>query len=531
MDEIRDLWRKIKALFAGYTDEQERAIKDVDAWDGSAARFDSTADYCRACLINVNPAAGRTDPEDWTQSHCMLPVREPGDATDVFVRQAVHAAAGGHGISQVNRPDDVPQEEWDAAVKRAANRLLQAYAEMEEEAPESLYTLAGKQPPESARALGIASQALEMLYRLADKDGLYLVDLFVEDGQFYAVATREGRLYRAPVAFDTGEAVLGAAWQPVEVQHVPITRGVSITRQADGRWRWTGIACSAVLNKNAQIDSTALFRRFVERFNQRDADAADVPLDFWHTDIELGRVDFLGTDGYVLIDSGVLRDDAIGEAVARSLQEHPEAWGQSIAYTPLSPPGRLDVGAGMTFPVWEDGQLRRVALLPQDQAAAWFTTIQTRSTDMEPKILEALKQLVGEEQALALAAQVDGVNRRVEHEQLIAREAEPAAATEPGATPAPPEAPEAQAVLEIRAALAESRAALAEIVRAVTDMDARLQSLERGEQQRREAWLADLPALQPRELVRPRDARPAEAISEVPSSERVKQVLAEKGIA
>ena len=33
---------------------------------------------------------------------------------------------------------------------------------------------------------------------------------------------------------------------------------------------------------------------------------------------------------------------------------------------------------------------------------------------MEPKILEALKRLVGEEQALALAAQVDGVNRRVE---------------------------------------------------------------------------------------------------------------------
>lgn len=148
---------------------------------------------------------------------------------------------------------------------------------------------------------------------------------------------------------------------------------------------------------------------------------------------------------------------------------------------------------------------------------------------MEPKILEALKQLVGEEQALALAAQVDGVNRRVEHEQLIAREAEPAAATEPGATPAPPEAPEAQAVLEIRAALAESRAALAEIVRAVTDMDARLQSLERGEQQRREAWLADLPALQPRVLVRPRDVRPAEA-AEKPADERVRETLSQKGI-
>ena len=152
---------------------------------------------------------------------------------------------------------------------------------------------------------------------------------------------------------------------------------------------------------------------------------------------------------------------------------------------------------------------------------------------MDQKIFEALRNLVGDEQALALAAQVDGVNRRVEHEQLIAREVE-GAAQEPDATPTPsetPEAPEVRAVLEIRAALAENNAALAEVVRAVTDMDARLQLLERSEQQRREAWLADLPALQPRELVRPRDARPAEAISEVPSSERVKQVLAEKGIA
>ena len=215
----------------------------------------------------------------------------------------------------------------------------------------------------SERALGIASQALEMLYRLADKDGLYLIDLFVEDGQFYAVATREGRLYRAPVTFDTGEAALTEAWQPVEVQHVPITRGISI-REAEG-------------------------------------------------------------------------------AVSKS-----------------------------------------------------------------------------------------------------------------DATPTPsetPEAPEVRAVLEIRAALAENNAALAEVVHAITDMDARLQLLERSEQQRREAWLADLPALQPRELVRPRDmqsedlevptgqyiqprelvrprnARPADL--EVHTGEYIEQVLKAKGIA
>ena len=530
MSDIQELWRKIKALFAGYADEgeQERAIKDVDAWDGSAARFDSTANYCRACLINVNPAAGRTAPEDWTQSHCMLPVREPGDAADVFVRQAVHAAAGGHGISQVKRPEDVPQEEWDAAVKRAANRLLQAYAEMEEDAPESLYTLAGKEPP-TERAANM-QQIYEALAQYASESSLYLIDLCVDgDGLLYAIASREGRLYQASVTVESGAAMAGE-WQEVEVQYVP-TPGMSVMRQADGTYRWVGIACSAVLNKDAQIDSTRLFERFVERFNQRHEDSGGIPLDFWHTDILLGTVDFLATDGYMLIDSGVFRNDAIGAAVAEALRAHPEEWGQSIAYMPLARPDRLEVGNGLAFPVWEDGELRRVALLPQEQAAAWFTTIQTRSVDMEPKILEALKRLVGEEQALALAAQVDGVNRRVEHEQLIAREVE-GATPEPDATPTPsetPEAPEVRAVLEIRAALAESNAALVEIVRAVTDMDARLQLLERSEQQRREAWLADLPALQPRELVRPRDARPAEA-AEKPADERVRETLSQKGI-
>lgn len=48
------------------------------AWDGSASRYPTTADYCDACLINTNtgPRSG------WVQSKCHLPVKEPGGAVN-----------------------------------------------------------------------------------------------------------------------------------------------------------------------------------------------------------------------------------------------------------------------------------------------------------------------------------------------------------------------------------------------------------------------------------------------------------------
>lgn len=141
MDEFRVLWQRVKRLFEGAV---ERQIKDVDGWDGAASGYESTEAYCDACLIDVNEAAGR---DEKAQSHCMLPVREAGDGAGVFVRQAVFAASGGRGIGQVSRPDDVPQEDWDAAVKKAANELISAYGQMDAIAPEAVYKLAGKERP------------------------------------------------------------------------------------------------------------------------------------------------------------------------------------------------------------------------------------------------------------------------------------------------------------------------------------------------------------------------------------------------
>ena len=79
-------------------------------WDGGASRFGSTADFCRACLINENTG----DPKDWVQAQCHLPVKEPnGD----YNRNAIRNARARIGQVQAS-----------AAAKKKAQARLDALA-------------------------------------------------------------------------------------------------------------------------------------------------------------------------------------------------------------------------------------------------------------------------------------------------------------------------------------------------------------------------------------------------------------------
>jgi len=98
------------------------------AWDGSAGRWDTAEGYCGACLIDLNPK-GKKKVKDL----CYLPVKEPGGS---YNRNAVHAAAGGRGITRLK---GVPA----AAKKKAARVLVGLYRRMGEVAPESVFRVAG----------------------------------------------------------------------------------------------------------------------------------------------------------------------------------------------------------------------------------------------------------------------------------------------------------------------------------------------------------------------------------------------------
>jgi hypothetical protein len=93
----------------------------------TAADYPTPAAYCEASLIDLN--TGR----DKAKGNCKLPIYEPGGALN---RAAVHAAAavlaGGRG--GVDAPPD--------AKRAAARKLVSAYRQLEEDAPDAVKRLA-----------------------------------------------------------------------------------------------------------------------------------------------------------------------------------------------------------------------------------------------------------------------------------------------------------------------------------------------------------------------------------------------------
>jgi hypothetical protein len=105
------------------------AISNRPWGDITQADYRDAEHYCRSSLINLNEG----DPATWAKERCKLPVYEPGGALN---RNAVHAAAAVLAGSRggVNAPA--------AAKRRAAQRLVALYRELDEVPPVSLVTLA-----------------------------------------------------------------------------------------------------------------------------------------------------------------------------------------------------------------------------------------------------------------------------------------------------------------------------------------------------------------------------------------------------
>ena len=172
---------------------------------------------------------------------------------------------------------------------------------------------------------------------------------------------------------------------------------------------------------------------------------------------------------------------------------------------------------------------------------------------MNPKVLDALRRLIGEDKAESLAGQTDDINKRVVDEDMIAREnqaqtpdpvaPDPEPEPEPVA-PVTPDlstvAPDVAVIREMRTQQTETQTKLDEALSeiealniTVADMQARMVNLEASEQERREAWVSDLPPVQHRAVVRPRLLRQDaddNAEQTVDTSARVAALLASKGI-
>ena len=91
------------------------------------ADYEDAADYCSACLIDLNPAG-----EEKTKERCKLPVREPRSLGGKLNRNAVHAAAVvlAGGRRGVKAPTSAKRE--------AARALVRLYERLGEEPPEAI---------------------------------------------------------------------------------------------------------------------------------------------------------------------------------------------------------------------------------------------------------------------------------------------------------------------------------------------------------------------------------------------------------
>lgn len=523
----------------------DRKIKEVDSWDGSASRYDSTEQYCNACLINVNQEAGKSSPDDWSQSHCMLPVRESGDGVGTYVDKAVFAAAGGRGITAVKKPSDVSENDWNIAVKAAAKKLVSAYGQMDKEPPDSLVEIANR--------VKSISDIYSMLYGLVQED-YYMHDLFFEDsGEMFIIASSGGAMYKLPISFADGKPFISGDaikveidWKPVEESH---TR---VFRQADGKYRWVSVSCTSVLNRSGEIDSKALFDSFVQ-YVEDNPDSYPFRT-FYHCgeQFKTGQCDFMARDGDCYITSGMYEENnKLAEAEIKALERDGNYWGESISYAPTGEPEIIEI-AGVKIPVYRQGRQIEVSLLPEQSAAALFTRVnQLEVNRMNNKVKDALARLFsagatdedGKKKADEFIAQfeqgVDDTNRSISESNLITRNGntEPVKPAEP-VTSDPVEtqrdvivdeeiiteltarAVEGTGIDKVREVvdeLVETIKSLSDTVKdieniagAITTISDRLDVLERTDDEKHKQWKEDLPRRTTTNVTyRPRQAQDA----------------------
>jgi len=275
----------------------------------------------------------------------------------------------------------------------------------------------------------VAMEGDEVSVQSVFTDYPWLIDLYVDEGDMYAIVAHMARLYRVPVTVNESDVTLGQPEEVVEAFEAVSDneRTVSVIRQKDGRYRWVNISATATLNRNGEIDSRALFDSFVDHIER----TGEYPvLNFFHTGLTLGQSDFVARDGYCYITSGLFDDTPIGNAAARGVSKEPEYWGNSIEFSAFDYE-MAEIAEDVRVPVYKRGVNPAIALLPEQDAAHLMTgyiAVTQREVGMKASVKDAIGRLFGDEDE-ELAAQVneqlegavDQRNRNIEEGNMIAR--------------------------------------------------------------------------------------------------------------
>lgn len=391
-------------------------------WDGSASNYSSTDDYCKACLIDVNP-----DGEDKVQALCKLPVKKPG--SDNIDPEGLQAAAGGRGITQVTKPSDVDQSKWDSAVKSAANTIISNYPKLlDKNAPDSIYEIAGKTPPtERAISYGRLMDTIwNNLHTRDDYSEVYPMDVYFDDTGFYVLCSSEGKLYRYRLYVNGDDITYGPMEQIMEIHQPVNTMRTVIRQQEDGKYRWFSVSGTAVLNRSGEIDSRELFDSFITHAEQ----TGEYPYrTFYHKGevFRTGQTDYLARDDYCYLTSGLFDDTPLALASIEAHNNNPDYWGESIGFMPTQEAELTEISNGIKIPVYNQGINIEISDVPQNEAAHLFTRTEVQRMALDGKAWEAFLKLWGDDEDKArkwLEDNPEARNRAIQEAGMITRDTE-----------------------------------------------------------------------------------------------------------
>lgn len=383
----------------------------------------------------------------------------------------------------------------------------------------------------------LAAKVYEWSESESEEERPYLVTFYVDAGLLYGLFNQRGQLLRAPLDIDAADVLTVGPLTQVSEQFTPVGRSAfRVMRQADGRMRFFMVAGTAVLNRVGEIDSTELYDDMIAR---AEATGYYPRLDFYHLGdsdpwFEFGQFDFLMRQGVAYIGSGLLDEDhPLARAFVRSLAHLGSYWGASIEYYPALEDGvEYQQFGKLEILVAKRGLNTRISVLPESDAASWFTSVATTRRTMskiDKNKLAAFRSLFGDEPELfdQMIGDVNNTNELVERMKLVFRSAAttPAAEAPTTETPADTAAPVVTtletATLEqeielddaaveaiTRTAVAQFDAKLDPIATALTGISSmvermagqlggmaeRLQALEADDATKRDLWKQDLPA-------------------------------------
>lgn len=411
------------------------------------------------------------------------------------------------------------------------------------------------------------------LHENPDSPWQWLVDVYAEpsNGSMFALVSQEGKLYKYPITFTGDDVQLGTA-QEVVADFRPVAQSFLISRSTDGSTRWFLRAGTTVINRNGQIDSRQLFDNFILHAKETE----HYPyLTFFHLGevMRMGMTDYLARDEDVLIASGTFDKNDIADAMLRAYAADPAYWGSSVSFMPFAMErmAMVEVSRDITIPVYQDGELEEISILPEKWACAILTALRVdeinREVDMKPEIREALLKLFDAATVDKIAGDVDGTNETIKTQGLVTRDAAPATpAVEPTApvavvveTPVVEVPAVAQAteppVIELDdaaldaltdkllanpkfiAALGNASANIVQSIQTlsatVTKMDAdltkRVASLEKPEDEKKAEYIASLPRNQvtQRATYRPRAASKEEPATRVEAHSGLADIAAQ----